>query len=211
MRILPRMSRRTWTGAVPGAYDAVMRPIEATVLARWRNELWERIPSEGIGLEIGAGSSASAPYRRGRRTIATDLSVAMLRRAGSSAGGEPAAIAANVEALPFPAERFDWVTASLVFCEVADPLAGLREALRVLRPGGTIHLLEHVEPHGWLAGAARLVTRATGPLMGEHFDRRTWELAERAGFLIEHARRGLRGGMLHLVGRKPESERTGER
>lgn len=208
---IPVMSRRTWTAAAPSVYDAVMRPVEASMLARWRNELWDRIPRDGVGLEIGAGSGASVPYRRGRRTIDTDLSPAMLRRGRESNGGGTPAVAASVEALPFASGRFDWVTASLVFCEVADPAAGLGEALRVLRPGGTVHLLEHVEPRGWLGGAARLVTRVTGRLLGEHFDRRTWELVENAGFRVEHAHRGLRGALLHVVGRKPVPDPTGER
>ena len=49
---------------------------------------------------------------------------------------------ARAEELPFEAGSFDLVTASNLLSAVAEPAAVLREAARVLRPGGLLALLE---------------------------------------------------------------------
>lgn len=41
---------------------------------------------------------------------------------------------ADIEALPYPHASFDTVTAACVICSVDDPVRGLREAARVVRP-----------------------------------------------------------------------------
>ncbi len=55
---------------------------------------------------------------------------------------------AMVEALLFPDAHFDSVVATLVFCSVKDLVRGLWEIRRVLKPGGTLLLLEHVRGQG---------------------------------------------------------------
>ena len=196
------MTRMSWTGAAPWLYDALMRPLERGALARWRRSLWAEVPTEGLGLEVGFGTNANAAHRpASAHVIGIDLSEAMLARATAGTDGVPAAVA-DVQALPFADGAFDWAVATLVFCEVADPLAGLRELRRVLRPGGSLHLLEHVEPSGRVASAlARAVTRVSGPLFGEHYDRRTHETVEAAGFTRERTVRGLRDALVMLVAR----------
>ncbi len=42
------------------------------------------------------------------------------------------------------------VVATTVFCSVADPIKGLRELHRVLKPDGQLRLLEHQRPPGRL-------------------------------------------------------------
>mgnify|MGYP006174842491 CR=1 FL=1 len=199
------MTRMSWTGAAPWLYDTLMRPLERGALARWRRALWADVPAVGLGLEVGFGTNANAAYRPATaQLVGIDLSEAMLARAGATRDGAtalPAAVA-DVPALPFADGAFDWVVASLVFCEVADPLAGLHELRRVLRPGGSLHLLEHVEPSGRVASAlARAVTRVSGPLFGEHYDRRTHETVDAAGFTRERTVRGLRDALVMLVAR----------
>lgn len=199
------MTRRSWTGAAPRLYDVLMRPLERGALAKWRRELWADVPREGSGLEVGFGTNANAPHRPASvRMVGIDLSHAMLVRARAASNGSaavPAAVA-DAQALPFADGVFDWAVASLVFCEVTDPLAGLRELRRVIRPGGSLHMLEHVEPSGRVAAAAaRLVTRLSGPLFGEHYDRRTQETVQAAGFVLERTEWGLRNALVHLVAR----------
>jgi ubiquinone/menaquinone biosynthesis C-methylase UbiE len=46
--------------------------------------------------------------------------------------------------MPFEDASFDAVVITLVLCTVEDVSAVLREVLRVLRPGGKLHFLEHV-------------------------------------------------------------------
>lgn len=192
---------------MPRLYDAVMRPLEAAGLRRWREALWADVPAAGRGLEVGAGTGAAEAYRRGTNAIGIDISHAMLTRAraavdGSDTGSKTTLAVADVQALPFRDGAFDWALASLVFCEVADPLAGLRELRRVIRPGGSLHLLEHVEPRGRIAAtAARALSRLTGPLFGEHFDRRTHETVRMAGFTLDRAEWGAGGALVRMIAR----------
>ena len=183
-------------------YDVLMAPVEALVMRRMRAALWANVPGRGLGLEIGAGSGAGARLRPGgAHVIGADLSALMLTRARARGDRAPL-VAADVQALPFRDGEFDWVVASLLFCEVPDPLRGFAEARRVLRAGGTLHLLEHVRPDGVLGVLADQLTRVSGPLLGEHFDRRTVDDVGRAGFDVERLERRLRGGIVHVVARR---------
>jgi len=47
-------------------------------------------------------------------------------------------VVADAHSLPFPSESFDGAWADRTFQHLADPLAALRELVRVVRPGGRI-------------------------------------------------------------------------
>lgn len=49
------------------------------------------------------------------------------------------------EALPAGDQQFDTAVACLMLCSVTDPDAALAELFRVLRPGGRLHVFEHVQ------------------------------------------------------------------
>ena len=51
---------------------------------------------------------------------------------------------ARGEALPFADGTFDTAVCTLTLCSVDDPAAVLAELRRVLKPGGTLHFIEHV-------------------------------------------------------------------
>jgi demethylmenaquinone methyltransferase/2-methoxy-6-polyprenyl-1,4-benzoquinol methylase len=68
--------------------------------------------------------------------------------------GMPVLLAeADALRLPFPDASFDLVTSAFGFRNLADYEAGLREMLRLLRPGGQIGVLEFAEPPGRFLGA----------------------------------------------------------
>ncbi|MFO7667809.1 MAG: class I SAM-dependent methyltransferase, partial [Desulfobacterales bacterium] len=91
----------------------------------------------------------------------------------------------DVQSLPFPENSFDTTVATFVFCSVPNPILGLKELGRVIKPGGEILLLEHVRIDkpviGWFMDRLNpLVVR----VMGANINRRTLENIKKAGLSI---------------------------
>lgn len=78
----------------------------------------------------------------------------------------------DVENLQFADGTFDSVVGSFVFCSVPDPVRGLRELRRVVKPGGRIVLLEHVRPPGLVGRVADLLNPLVGPIAGANINSR---------------------------------------
>ncbi|MEX0894064.1 MAG: class I SAM-dependent methyltransferase [Gemmatimonadota bacterium] len=202
-----KVNRSGW-GRVAGVYDVLMAPLEALWVRGWRRRVWQAAPKRGLGLEVGAGTGANLPcHPPGARVVMTDVSWRMLRRARERArrerNGDVAFIVADAQRLPFRDGTFEWGVATLVFCEVPEPVAGLRAMAGTLKPGGPILLLEHVRPGGALGRLAELLTRVTGPLWGEHWDRRTVDNARAAGLREVSAEPLLGRAVLLIRGRAP--------
>lgn len=150
--------------------------------------------ARGRVLEIGIGTGRNFEFYPENTTLtAVDISEPMLRRARQRAealGRDVELRQADAEALPFADHSFDTVTATCVFCSVADPVQGLREAKRVVNPQGEVRLLEHVRPENPVLGKlADLVSPITRRLFGPELNRRTEENVRAAGLHILAVRR----------------------
>jgi demethylmenaquinone methyltransferase/2-methoxy-6-polyprenyl-1,4-benzoquinol methylase len=102
--------------------------------------------------------SAAGPSAGATQFFGADFAHPMLVRACEKAGvrGRDAAIGfleADALRLPFAAESFDLVTTAFGFRNLANYAAGLAEVRRILRPGGSLAILEFAEPEGALFGA----------------------------------------------------------
>ena len=173
-------------------YDAKEWLPERLAFRRWRRELWSLVP-DGAVLEVGVGTGKNFPhYREGHRVTGIDFSPKMLRRAETVAEHEDLPVTLRLmdaQALEFEDGSFDSVVSTFVFCSVPDPVLGLREVRRVLKPGGRAYLLEHVlsqkRPLRWLMRRVNGISRA---MNGANIDRDTVGNVEKAGLTVVEAR-----------------------
>jgi phosphatidylethanolamine/phosphatidyl-N-methylethanolamine N-methyltransferase len=178
--------RRVYDRVAP-RYDRWMRPFERVGLARLRASVLALMPEGGRLLEVGAGTGGNFRfYPRGARAACAEPSREMLLRARDKAE-RPAGAAlfqSTAEQLPFADETFDAAFATLVFCSVASPERAFAELRRVVRRGGRVALVEHVRPPNPLGYAFDALSLVTVPLIEDHFNRRTADLARRAGLEV---------------------------
>ena len=118
----------------------------------------------GDVLELGVGTGSNLrSYPADVSIHGIDVSAPALAIAAARARGIDRRVVltvADAAALPFPHASFDTIVATFVLCSVGDVDGALREARRVLRPGGTIRLLEHAEAaHPVIAGLQRRSAR----------------------------------------------------
>jgi phosphatidylethanolamine/phosphatidyl-N-methylethanolamine N-methyltransferase len=171
-------------------YDLMEWPVEQWLYRSWRHGLWAEIEGPEV-LEIGVGTGKNIPYYPDDvHVTAIDLSPGMLKQARQVAHNHPkknvTLLEMDAQALDLPDDTFDEVVATFVFCSVPDPVQGLREALRVVRPGGRLHLLEHMR--ATTPGLARLMDAIDGPfhwLTGVHVARQTVQNVQGAGWSLD--------------------------
>lgn len=169
-------------------YDFTEAPVEL-LMGRWRRRLWERIPAGSKVLEVGVGTGKNLRRHPPDVSVtAIDFSPKMLARAVRRAreSGMPAELALmDAQKLGFADASFDVATATCVFCSVPDPVLGLQEVRRVLRPDGQLLLLEHVRSGLPLLGRGMdLMNPLTVRMGGVNINRETVRNVELAGFRV---------------------------
>src|SRR5207302_6768229 len=98
-----------------------------------------------------------------------DFSHAMLQRATAKSHASQSSldwIEADALDLPFASAYFDLVISAFGFRNLADYDAGLREIVRVLRPGGECGILDFGVPQGLLGAVYRIYFRRVLPALG---------------------------------------------
>lgn len=128
-------------------YDRLSQKSEEAGLRAMRQGLLAG--AKGRVLEIGAGTGANLGLYSGTidGLVVTEPESPMVRRLRKAAHQHmPLAevVQAPAEDLPFEDDSFDTVVSTLVLCGVDDQARALREARRVLRPGGQLLFIEHV-------------------------------------------------------------------
>ena len=169
----------------------------------WRRKLWGQVHGPRV-LEVGVGTGKNMPYwPDGLAMTAIDLTPGMLalaRRRADQLGLQPDLRLGDVQALDFPDASFDTAVATCVFCSVPDPVRGLREVARVVRPGGQILLLEHGRPaNPFLGGLTDLLSPIVVRLIGANLNRRTVDNARRAGIQVMQIEELAMAGMYKFI------------
>lgn len=165
-------------------YDPALAPFEKRFLSRWRKETLSFLPEHARILEIGAGTGANFSfYPAAKCAVASEISIRMLETARQKTD-EIRLVQADAETLPFAANSFDAAFATLVFCSIPKPENAFAELRRIVKPKGKIVLLEHVRPPGLPGYVFDFLNIFTVALIEDHFNRRTAEIAEKAGLKI---------------------------
>ncbi len=108
-------------------------------------------------LDIGSGAGQIIKHLvrcapAGAHIVGIDISHQMLKRARKQIpSSRPVLITADMTHLPFPDETFDVITCGYVLEHLQDPMPGLMEFRRVLKPGGRLLMLvtEDTVPGVW--------------------------------------------------------------
>ena len=139
-------------------YDRYARLLSFGQDPRWRSFLVSRIPPENRRvLDVASGTAAVAielvRSDPERTVVGVDQSPEMLaagreRVAHAGLGDRIELREARAEELPFADGEFDAVTFTYLLRYVDDVPATLRELVRVVRPGGTVAMLEFGLPRG---------------------------------------------------------------
>ena len=186
-------------------YDTNLWPRRWSAL--WRRRAALVSEAEGRVLDLGVGNGLNFEcFRRAAFAVGVDPDPFMLRRARprlAAAAVRTAIIRGPAEALPFPAGTFDTVLATFVLCTVQDPDAALREARRVLRPGGALRFLEHVRARSprWAMWQDRITPLWSRLFAGCHPNRDTLAAIRAQGFTVEALTTTGRGVLIQGVAR----------
>lgn len=165
----------------------------STSLWRWRERLVGNLTGDVLEIGVGEGENLRY-YRQAQRIWAIEPSAERAQRAREAAAASAIPVTIDVtgaETLPYPDATFDHVVSSLVFCSVNDQVQALREIRRVLKPSGTLHMVEHVRPQTpWVATLfATLTPRWRRIAHNCHLDRPTIEVLQREGWQVQIHRR----------------------
>lgn len=165
--------RRMFDG-IARSYDRLNALMCFGLHRRWLARLIEEVvavnPADILDMATGTGDVAVAmanamPHAR---ITGLDLSQGMLEVAMEKSRGLGISYGvADCTATGLPDNCVDAVTVAYGIRNFADIAAGIAEARRVLRPGGTFHILELSQPQGFVKPFYSLYTSLALPLMGK--------------------------------------------
>lgn len=175
--------QRTWVRdafhRIAGRYDLLNH-----ILSGGLHILWKRaavraagLRPGGVALDVCCGTAdlvllASRAVGPAGRAIGVDFAKGMLavgarRLRAARPQARTSLVCADAEALPFVDESTDAVSFAFGIRNVASPSGALREAHRVLRPGGRVVVLEFGHPEArWLRAIYNIYLRTVVPRLG---------------------------------------------
>src|ERR687898_3412795 len=146
---LPADSVRAMFDRIAGVYDVMNTVMTAGLHHQWRSRAVDlaRVGPGTRALDVatGTGDLAIEIASRGGDVVGSDFSEGMLDRARKKAPGLTWE-QADATALPYADDTFDAVTVGFGARNFGDLPQGLREMVRVVKPGGRVVILEITTP-----------------------------------------------------------------
>jgi demethylmenaquinone methyltransferase/2-methoxy-6-polyprenyl-1,4-benzoquinol methylase len=154
-------------------YDLANHLLSMRIDHSWRRFVARHLldrPGKVLDIASGTGDLAVELSRRGKhRVISADFTYEMLLAGQSKvrrlAPGTPQ-LAGDALQLPLKDHSVDAVSVGFGIRNFADPAAGLREMRRVVRPGGSIGVLEFSQPRGLFGALYRIYAFRILPALG---------------------------------------------
>jgi ubiquinone/menaquinone biosynthesis C-methylase UbiE len=176
------------------AEHVLPRIMNVTCGTKQSRPLRERVCAglHGHVVEIGFGSGHNIPFYPDavQRVAAIEPSVLSWKLAQDRVSASMVTIeqsGPDGQSLPLADDSFDAALSTWTLCTIPDPVLALTEVHRVLRPGGTLHFIEHgLAPdenvQRWQRRLEPLNKRLAG---GCHLTRPILDLLDTAGFRVE--------------------------
>jgi ubiquinone/menaquinone biosynthesis C-methylase UbiE len=179
------------TEAIRHRYDRIapmFNKMDRMIDEKYRSDLLSA--AKGNVLEVGVGTGANFKfYPAFAHVIGVDFSPRMLafaKERAMEAQADVELVQMDIQDLQFADDTFDTVVSTCVFCSVPDPVKGLREIRRVLKPGGRLLMLEHMlSDHLPIALLLHAMNPLTVRMTGANVNRKTVDNLLTAGFSIQ--------------------------
>ncbi|WP_437194426.1 bifunctional demethylmenaquinone methyltransferase/2-methoxy-6-polyprenyl-1,4-benzoquinol methylase UbiE [Planctomicrobium sp. SH527] len=171
-------------GEISTQYDRMNHVLSGGVDYYWRAYTVRKVPAIGndpiLDVCTGTGDLAIAYWnstKQKTRVVGTDFTPEMLviarqkaEKARKNGGTKLEFIESDTQSLPFQDSEFQLVTVAFGLRNVSDTHAGLREMIRVCKPGGRVAVLEFSQPTmPVLAGLYRWYFKNILPRIGQLF------------------------------------------
>ena len=184
------------------AYDAIVGAAGFSTARRLSIDRL-RLASGDRLLIVGAGTGLDLEFLPPNvHVTAIDVTPAMLKhleRRAARTGRSVTAHVMDARQLAFPDSSFDAVVMHLILAVMPEPERGLREAVRVLRPGGRIAVFDKFLADEERPSLKRRLLNAIAKPLFSDLNRRFGPLMAGTRLVIEHAQAVGFGGTYRVV------------
>jgi len=184
------------------AYDALVGAAGFAAARRLSIDRLKLAPSDRV-LIVGAGTGLDLDCLPSNvHVTAIDVTRAMLKHLERRAAGMGRSVTARImdaRRLAFPDSSFDAVVMHLILAVMPEPERGLREAVRVLKPGGRIAVFDKFLRDEERPSLKRRLLNAIAKPLFSDLNRRLGPLIAGTPLVIEHDEPVSFGGAYRVV------------